>query len=44
MMDWSCMCKKNREIIDHLMLRCEMAREMWVSVFHPFGLEWIMPY
>jgi hypothetical protein len=36
------MCKKNGESIDHLLLRCEVARDLWALVFHFFGIEWVM--
>jgi hypothetical protein len=26
--EWCCMCKKSGESIDHLMLHCEVAREL----------------
>jgi hypothetical protein len=35
--DWYCMCKKSGESIDHLFLRCEIARELWSSIFYLFG-------
>jgi hypothetical protein len=42
-MDWHCMCKKSGESVDHLLLNCEVARDLWVSIFHLFGTEWVMP-
>lgn len=30
------MCKR------HLLLHCELARELWVSIFHLFCVEWAM--
>jgi hypothetical protein len=38
-----CMCKKSREFIDHLLLHCEVARELWSSLFNLFGVDCIMP-
>jgi hypothetical protein len=35
------MCKKSGKSIDHL-LCCEMARELWSSLFHLFGVTWVM--
>jgi hypothetical protein len=32
-MDWYCMCKNSGESIDHLLLYCGVARELWVSSF-----------
>jgi hypothetical protein len=37
-----CMCKKSGDNIDHLLLRCEVARGLWESIFRPFGIEWVM--
>ena len=31
------MCKKSGESIDHLFLHCEIARELWISIFYLFG-------
>jgi hypothetical protein len=36
------MCKRSEESIDHLLLHCEVARELWVSMFRLFGVEWVM--
>jgi hypothetical protein len=37
--DWYCMRKRSGESIDHLLLYCEVARELWVSMFCLFGVE-----
>jgi hypothetical protein len=37
-MDWCCMCNKNGETIYHHLLHCEMARALWVLIYHLFGL------
>jgi hypothetical protein len=42
-MDWCCMCKKSGESIDHLLLHCEVAMEVWNMVFQLFGVMWVMP-
>jgi hypothetical protein len=41
--NWCSMCKKSGEFIDHLLLHCEVARELWTSIFSLFGVEWVMP-
>jgi hypothetical protein len=41
--EWCCMCKKNGESIDHLLLHCEVARDLWSYIFILFGIEWVMP-
>lgn len=27
--DWYCICKMSRETIDHLLLYCEVTRDLW---------------
>jgi hypothetical protein len=39
--DWSYMCKMSGESID--LLHCEVARELWVSIFCLSGVELVMP-
>ena len=34
-LDWCCMCKHDGESVDHLLLHCLVAYEMWSM---PFGL------
>jgi hypothetical protein len=41
--DWYCMCKRSGESIDHLLLRCKVSRELWISIFHLFSVEWVTP-
>jgi hypothetical protein len=41
--EWCCMCKKKGESIDHLLLHCDAARELWSFMFSLFGVEWVMP-
>lgn len=36
------MYKRSGEMIDHLLLHCELARIVWFCVFHCFG-EWLIP-
>jgi hypothetical protein len=42
-MEWCCMCKKNGESVDHLLLHCEVATQLWNYVFSLFGVEWVIP-
>jgi hypothetical protein len=37
------MYKKSGESIDHLLLHCEVARDLWSSLFNLFGVDWVMP-
>jgi exonuclease III len=41
--EWCCLCKKNGESVDHLLLHCEVATYLWHSVFTLIGMEWVMP-
>jgi hypothetical protein len=38
-----CMCKKNEESIDHLLLHYDVARAVWSFFYSLFGVEWVMP-
>ncbi len=40
-MDWSCMCKSNRESVDHLLLHCTIAWELWALLFCLFRVNWV---
>jgi hypothetical protein len=42
-LDWCCMCKKAGETVDHLLLHCPFAWELWSMVFELFGVLWVMP-
>jgi hypothetical protein len=41
--EWCCMYKKNGESIDHLLLHCEVARDLWSYILVLFGVECVMP-
>ena len=43
MADWCCMCRRDWEIGDHLLLHCTLARELWYSVLSSFGILWVLP-
>ena len=40
---WCCMCKADGESIDHLLLHCPYAKELWDMIFALFGIHWVMP-
>ena len=45
-LDWCFMCKRVGETVDHLMLHCEYAQELWSMVFrglrsHAIGIACI---
>jgi hypothetical protein len=37
------MCKHYGEPIDHLLLHCEIATELWNVFFQLLGVSWVMP-
>ena len=42
-LDWCCMCKINGELIDHLLIHCLLASDLWSIVFTLFGIHWALP-
>jgi hypothetical protein len=40
--DKCCMCKKNGESVDHLLLHCDAACVLWNAIFSRFSLFWVM--
>ena len=42
-LDWCYMCKRCGESVEHLLLHCPIASELWSLVFCLFGLHWFMP-
>jgi hypothetical protein len=34
-----CMCKRSEEMVDHLLLNCEVAYALWSAFFGRFGLS-----
>ena len=37
------MCKKDGELVDHLLLHCEVDHALWCNMFSRLGLSWVMP-
>jgi hypothetical protein len=37
------LCKRSGETIDHILLHYEVSRKLWVSIFHLFGVEYVIP-
>ena len=37
LVDWCCMCKQSGESVDHLLLHCSLAHELWSMVFGLVG-------
>ena len=38
------MCKSCGELVDHVLLHCPIACELWSLVFYLFGIHWVMPH
>ncbi len=43
LVSWCCMCKADGESVDHLLLHCPYAKELWDMIFALFGIQWVMP-
>ena len=43
-LEWCFMCKRCGESVDHLLLHCPIAYELWSMVFCLFGIHWVMSY
>ena len=37
-----CMCRCSGETVNHLLLHCTAAREIWSYVFRLFGVDWVI--
>jgi hypothetical protein len=37
------LCESDVESVDHLLLHCAVARDLWTTFFARFGLCWVMP-
>ena len=35
-----CMCHCSGETVDHLLIHCSMAFELWSFIFRMFGVQW----
>jgi hypothetical protein len=42
-MNRCCMCKRSKDMVDHLLLHCEVASALWSAIFGCFGMSWVMP-
>jgi hypothetical protein len=40
---WCCKCKNADETVDHLLLHCWAARQLWSFVFQFVGIDWVLP-
>ena len=42
LVNWCCMCHCNEEMIDHLLIHCEIAYALWSELFMIFGIPWVL--
>jgi hypothetical protein len=42
MVDRCCICKRNGESVDHLLLHCDVVYALWSVLFTHFGMSWVM--
>ena len=40
--DWCIMCRSNGETVNHLLLHCGKAFQLWSLVFRSFGISWVL--
>jgi len=40
--DRCCLCKRDRESVDHILLHCDVASALW-NIFSRFDISWVMP-
>ncbi len=43
LLHWCCMCKQSGESVNHMMLHCSMAWELWSMILGLFGVHWVIP-
>lgn len=41
--NWCCMSKWSGESLDHLLLHCEVSKDLWSAIFILFGVQWVKP-
>ena len=41
--NWYCMCCRDRESADHLLLHCPITHSLWTFMLQAFGIHWVMP-
>ena len=38
------LCKKEQGSTDHLLIHCDLTRDLWNFVFSLFGVFWVLPF
>ena len=41
--DWCCMCRHCGKTVDHLLINCEKAQQLWCIVLRSFGVSLVLP-
>ena len=41
-MSWCCVCKCSEETVNHHLIHCCVAFELWSYVFRSFGIQWVL--
>jgi hypothetical protein len=41
--DKCCLCKRDGESVDHLLIHCDVVSTLWNAIFNRFGMPWVMP-
>jgi hypothetical protein len=39
----NCLCKRDGESVDHILLHCDVASALWNNIYSRFGISWVMP-
>ena len=42
LVNWCCMCQSNGELVDLLLLHCDVAYALWGFALQIFGIQWVM--
>jgi hypothetical protein len=42
LVDRCCICKRNEELVDHLLLHYDVAYALWSALFTRFGMSWVL--
>ena len=43
MAGWCCMCRRDWETGDHLLIHCDVASALWSAALSSFGVFWVFP-
>jgi hypothetical protein len=41
--DRCCLCKRDEESVNHILLHYDVASALWNNIFSRFGISWVMP-